>query len=83
MEVRLITGRPFDEFGPAHVWLRFMVPLFSGEEIHPLDRAFVCGDYANGMSNVVSFKTHLYLDRYRRSTLAGDVTIVVPDFERG
>lgn len=62
MEVRLVEGRPFDEFGPAHVWLRLLVPLLCGEEIHPLDRAIVCADHANGMSNVVSFKTHLYLN---------------------
>ncbi|MDX2378213.1 MAG: thioesterase family protein [Acidimicrobiia bacterium] len=62
MDVRLITGRPFDELGPAHVWLRLTTPILVGEEIHPLDRAIVAGDYANGMSNVVPFTTHRYVN---------------------
>jgi hypothetical protein len=62
MDVRLIEGRPFDELGPAHVWLQLMTPIIVGEEIHPLDRAIVAADYANGMSNVVPFTTHRYLN---------------------
>lgn len=62
MDVRLVTGRPIDELGPAHVWLRLMTPILVGESIHPLDRAIVAGDYANGMSNVVPFTTHRYLN---------------------
>lgn len=62
MDVRLIEGRPFDELGPAHVWLRLMTPILVGEEIHPLDRAIVAADYANGMSNVVPFTTHRYVN---------------------
>lgn len=62
MDVRLIEGRPFDELGPAHVWLRLMTPILAGEQIHPLDRAIVAADYANGMSNVVPFTTHRYLN---------------------
>lgn len=62
MDVRLVEGRPFDELGPAHVWLQLMTPILVGEEIHPLDRAIVAADYANGMSNVVPFTTHRYLN---------------------
>lgn len=62
MDVRLISGRPFDELGPAHVWLRLLVPILDGESIHPLDRAIVAADYANGMSNVVPFTTHRYVN---------------------
>jgi hypothetical protein len=62
MDVRLIHGRPFDELRPAHVWLRLGVPIFAGEDIHPLDRLVVAGDYANGMSNVVSFASHRYIN---------------------
>lgn len=62
MEVRLIAGRPFDELGPAHVWLQLLTPILVGEDIHPLDRAIVAADYANGMSNVVPFTTHRYVN---------------------
>jgi hypothetical protein len=62
VEIRLIAGRPFDELGPAHVWLRLNVPILVGEDIHPLDRMIVAADYANGMSNVVPFATHRYIN---------------------
>ncbi len=75
MDVRLIAGRPFDELGPAHVWLRLLSPIFVGEEIHPLDRAIVAADYANGMSNVVPFATHRYVN--------ADLTLALHRFPTG
>ncbi len=75
MDVRLIVGRPFDDLGPAHVWLRLDVPILAGEDTHPLDRLIVAGDYANGMSNVVSFSTHRYIN--------ADLTVAVHRYPDG
>jgi len=53
VELRLATGTPFTELGPAAVWFRLLVPTFADSEITPLDRALTTSDFPNGTSNVL------------------------------
>lgn len=61
-ELRLAHGTPFMELGPAAVWARLRVPVFAGEEIHPLDRALTLADFPNGFANSVPFDRFQYIN---------------------
>jgi Thioesterase-like superfamily len=61
MEYRFATGS-FVAQGPATCWLRMRVPLVTGEKPAPLDRVLVAADSGNGVSNVLDFSTHLFVN---------------------
>jgi hypothetical protein len=61
METRFAAGS-FLEPGPATCWLRMRVPLVEGEEPSPLTRVLVAADSGNGVSNVLDFRTHLFVN---------------------
>ena len=48
--------------GPAAVWIRMRVPLIEGEEPSPLARVLVAADSGNGISAVLSFQDHLFVN---------------------
>jgi Thioesterase-like superfamily len=50
------------EPGPAVVWTRLQVPIVEGEEIQPLQRVLVVADSGNGVSAVLDWGTHLFIN---------------------
>jgi len=61
METRFAAGS-FLEQGPATCWMRMRVPLVAGEKTAPLDRVLVAADSGNGVSNVLDFGSHLFVN---------------------
>lgn len=61
MESRFAQGS-FLARGPAACWLRMRVPLVEGEKVAPLDRVLVAADSGNGVSNVLDFSQHLFVN---------------------
>lgn len=61
METRFAAGSFLDR-GPATCWLRMRVPLVAGEKTAPLDRVLVAADSGNGVSNVLDFSEHLFVN---------------------
>jgi hypothetical protein len=61
VELRFVAGE-FDAAGPATVWIRLAQPLLLGEELTPLQRVAAAADFANGVSKVLDFSTHLFIN---------------------
>ncbi|MGZ4189513.1 MAG: thioesterase family protein [Actinomycetota bacterium] len=61
MEWRTARGA-IEEPGPASVWMRMRIPLVAGEAIEPLSRVLAAADSGNGISSVVDFRTHLFIN---------------------
>jgi len=61
MEWRSVTGA-FREPGPATVWMRMRHPLVGGEESSPLQRALIAADVGNGISAVLDWRTHVFIN---------------------
>ncbi|MCB5166232.1 thioesterase family protein [Streptomyces bambusae] len=61
MEMRFADGA-FLELGPGKCWLRMRVPLVAGDAPRPLDRVLVAADSGNGISNVLDFGRHVFVN---------------------
>jgi len=61
MEVRFAAGS-FLEPGPATCWMRMKVPLVDGEAPSPLQRVLAAADSGNGVSNVLDFSQHVFIN---------------------
>ena len=61
MEVRFTAGA-FLTPGPATAWFRMRVPLVEGEPPSPLSRVLVAADSGNGISNVLDWQRHLFIN---------------------
>jgi hypothetical protein len=61
VEVRFARGS-FHEKGPALAWFRPRIPLVEGEEWSPLQRVAAAADFGNGISRVVDWETHLFVN---------------------
>ncbi|WP_351229947.1 thioesterase family protein [Streptomyces sp. NPDC002133] len=61
MDTRFTEGA-FREQGPGTCWMRMRMPLVAGEEIRPLDRVLVAADSGNGISNVLDFSRHVFVN---------------------
>ena len=61
METRYAEGS-FHEPGPAAVWFRMRQPLVAGQPIDPLSRVLTAADSGNGVSQVLSTRTHLFVN---------------------
>jgi hypothetical protein len=48
--------------GPALGWFRLRLPLVAGEDATPLQRAVAFSDFGNGLSRVLDFHTHLFVN---------------------
>jgi hypothetical protein len=61
MEVRVVAGgivRP----GPVTAWFRLRKPMVAGEEPTPLMRVVAAADFGNGVSRVLDFTRHLFIN---------------------
>lgn len=61
LETRFVTGS-FTERGPAICWTRLGVPVVADEPTLPLSRVLAAADSGNGISNVLDFDTHLFIN---------------------
>jgi acyl-Coa thioesterase superfamily protein/acyl-CoA thioesterase superfamily protein len=61
MEWRSVAGG-FLEPGPATVWMRMRHPLIAGEEPSPLQRTLIAADVGNGISAVLDWRSHLFIN---------------------
>ncbi len=61
MEFRFTAGSYLSR-GPATCWMRMRVPLVAGEKITPLDRVLTAADSVNGVSNVLDFGSHVFIN---------------------
>jgi Acyl-CoA thioesterase C-terminal domain/Acyl-CoA thioesterase N-terminal domain len=48
--------------GPATVWMRLRLPVVAGERPTPLQRALALGDFGNGLSAVVPWDSHIFVN---------------------
>jgi Thioesterase-like superfamily len=61
MEWKAVAGA-FVEPGPATVWMRMRHPLVEGEEPTPLQRALIAADVGNGISAVLDWRSHVFIN---------------------
>lgn len=61
LEWRFLEG-DFDEPGPATVWTRLGVDLVGGEPVTPLQRLLVMADAASGVSAVLDWNAHSFVN---------------------
>ncbi|MEU1278766.1 thioesterase family protein [Streptomyces sp. NPDC005805] len=61
MEARFAEGS-WQDRGPATCWLRMRLPLVAGEAPRALDRVLVAADSGNGLSNVLDFGRHVFIN---------------------
>lgn len=61
VDFRFIRGSG-DALGPATAWSRLRVPVVPGEEPSPLQRTAAVADFGNGISRVVDFSTHIFIN---------------------
>jgi Thioesterase-like superfamily len=61
VEIRFVTGR-WDDEGPATVWMRLRHPIVPDEEPNPTQRAVAAADFSNGLSRLLPFDTHTFVN---------------------
>jgi acyl-Coa thioesterase superfamily protein/acyl-CoA thioesterase superfamily protein len=61
IEIRFAAGR-FRGPGPACAWFRLRVPVLAGEAVTPLQRLAAAADFGNGISAVVGWATHVFIN---------------------
>ena len=61
MDIRFLSG-DFAQLGPASAWFRLRVPLVSGEATSPLQRLAAAADFGNGISSIVSWTDHVFIN---------------------
>jgi len=63
MEIRLSGGKERWEVpGPAMAWMRLLAPVVAGEEPSPLQRAVATADFGNGISSVLDWRDHAFIN---------------------
>lgn len=60
-EIRFVAGA-FDERGPAAAWFRIRGELVEGEPPDPLDHLFAAADAGNGISGILDFRRHGFVN---------------------
>ena len=61
MELRFAGGTDFG-LGPALAWLRLARPLVDDEPVSPVARVAAAADFTNGVSRVLDFRDHLFVN---------------------
>lgn len=61
VELRAIAGH-FLEPGPASQWVRLKLPVVAGEEPTPLQRVAAAADFGNGISSVLDWTQHVFIN---------------------
>jgi hypothetical protein len=61
VELRFVTGS-WEEVGPVVMWSRLLAPVVAGEIPSPLQRTAAAADFGNGVSRILSFDTHVFIN---------------------
>jgi hypothetical protein len=61
VELRFVEGS-WQDPGPVTMWGRLTVPVVAGEQTSPLQRTVALSDMGNGVSGIVGFDTHLFIN---------------------
>ena len=61
MELRFAGGTSFGR-GPGLAWLRLARPLVDDEPVAPVARVAAAADFSNGVSRVLDFERHLFVN---------------------
>jgi uncharacterized protein (TIGR00369 family) len=61
IEIRFVEGE-FYGLGPATAWFRLRHPIVEGEPPSPLQRLAAAGDFGNGISSVLSWSDHVFIN---------------------
>jgi hypothetical protein len=61
IELRFVEGS-WQDPGPVAMWGRLLVPLVAGEEPTAMQRTVALSDMGNGVSGVVGFDTHMFIN---------------------
>jgi hypothetical protein len=61
MDIRFLDGTGYGQ-GPALAWFRLTRPLIDDQPPSPLVRALVAADFGNGVSRVLDFDSHLFIN---------------------
>jgi len=61
VDIRFVRGG-WEELGPVTMWTRLTVPVVAGEEATPMQRAAAAADFGNGVSRILDFETHVFIN---------------------
>jgi hypothetical protein len=61
VDIRFVKGS-WDEEGPVTIWTRLVSPVVEDEPPSPLQRATAAADFGNGVSHLLSFNTHVFIN---------------------
>ena len=61
VELRFVEGS-WEEPGPVTMWTRLTVPVVAGEEPSPMQRTAAAADFGNGVSRILDFATHVFIN---------------------
>lgn len=61
VDLRFARGG-WDEKGPVTMWTRLVVPVVEGEEPSPLQRVAAAADFGNGVSRILDFDSHTFIN---------------------
>jgi hypothetical protein len=61
VDFRFVRGSG-DTLGPATAWTRLRVPVVPDEDPSPLQRTAAAADFGNGISRILDFDTHLFIN---------------------
>lgn len=61
VDLRFVKGG-WDELGPVTMWTKLEVPVVAGEDPSPLQRTAAAADFGNGVSRVLDFDRHTFIN---------------------
>ena len=61
VDLRFVKGS-WEELGPVTMWSRLLVPVVEGQPVSQLQRVAAVADFGNGVSRVVDFQTHVFIN---------------------
>jgi hypothetical protein len=61
VDLRFLRGG-WEELGPVTMWSRLTVPVVAGEEPSPMQRVAAGADFGNGVSRILDFETHVFIN---------------------
>ena len=61
VDIRFVSGS-WEDPGPVTVWTRLTVPVVEGEEPSPMQRTVAAADFGNGISRILEFDTHMFIN---------------------
>ena len=61
VDLRFAKGG-WDETGPVTMWTRLIVPVVEGRSTSPLQRTAAAADFGNGVSRLLDFSTHTFIN---------------------